>query len=235
METRIRTTGHRAGLDEGKVAHAALGLTAERGLNGWSMRDLAAELDVSPSVLYHYFPNRDAVASRVVEEVGRLVEMPDPHLSWKEWYVAVMASLRRVLLAHNGVADLLQMNRFPRSLVPLIEVGFAKLHEAGFAEMTPFAYSMICNTALGAIAGRDYRSSNERGRRVSLDDTVRELGPYAEDSPAIAELVGKFMVPLSEQDRTDGPNEMSDRYFDLIMSSILNGIELTLKGGGARA
>ncbi len=229
------TTGRRAGLDEDKVAVAALGLTAERGLSGWSMRDLAAALDVSPSVAYHYFPNRDAVVSRVLEEVGRLVERPDPQLPWKEWYIEVAVNLRRVLLAHNGVAGLMQMTRFPRSLLFVIEVGFEKLHEAGFADMTPFAYSMIFNTALGAIAGRDYRSANERDRRVSLDDTAAGLGSCAHGSPAVLELLEGFIVPLSIEDRTGGPYEMSDRYFGLIMRSILNGIESTLLGGGSGA
>lgn len=234
MAKGVRTTGHRAGLDESKVAYAALDLTAARGLNGWSMRDLAAELDVSPSVVYHYFPNRDAVVSRVLEEAGRLVKAPDPELPWKEWYIELAVSLRGVLLAHNGIAGLMQMTRFPQSLLFVIDVGFEKLHEAGFAEMTPLAYSMIFNTALGAIVARDYRSANERDRRISLDDTVAGFGSRAYASPAVLELLEGFIVPLSREDRTDGPYEMSDRYFELIMRSILNGIESTLLGDGSR-
>ena len=56
-----KTTGRRRGLDANKVAEAAKDMAAEKGFDGWRMRDLAKRLDVAPSVIYHYFPNREAV------------------------------------------------------------------------------------------------------------------------------------------------------------------------------
>lgn len=225
----MRSTGYRAGLNEDKIAEGALRLTGCKGINGWSMRDLAAELDVSPSVVYHYFSNREAICTAVLERVGSMVEVPDSKLPWKDWFLAVSLSMRKALLAHNGVADLLLVNRFPLSLVPIAEGGVGKLREAGFGDLTPYAYAMIMNTALGAIAARDHRSANERNQKVDLAQTVRELGEHAAGSQALSEFLSTFMAPLAEQDRGEGAGEMSDRYFTLIIRSMLNGIESTLK------
>ncbi|WP_280231615.1 TetR family transcriptional regulator [Nocardia cyriacigeorgica] len=44
---------YRTGLTAAAITDAAVALTAERGLDGWTMRDLTARLDTSLSVIYH--------------------------------------------------------------------------------------------------------------------------------------------------------------------------------------
>ncbi|AVH23421.1 TetR family transcriptional regulator [Nocardia cyriacigeorgica] len=44
---------YRTGLTAAVITDATVALTAERGLDGWTMRDLTARLDTSLSVIYH--------------------------------------------------------------------------------------------------------------------------------------------------------------------------------------
>ncbi|QOC94544.1 hypothetical protein ID554_13860 [Micromonospora craniellae] len=52
-------------------------LTRERGLYGWSIRDLVAAVGTSPTVVYRRVGGRDALCRRVVEAVLKMIEEPD--------------------------------------------------------------------------------------------------------------------------------------------------------------
>ena len=94
--------------------------------------------------------------------------------------------------------------------------------------MAPFAYAMSINVALGAIAGRDHRSANERKSAVDLKETLERIERMGEASDGMKELVEGFIGPLAEQDAQGSGGGISDRYFELLMRSVLDGIEVTL-------
>ncbi len=49
-----------------------------------------------------------------------------------------------------------------------------------------------------------------------------------EASDGMKELVEGFIGPLAEQDAQGSGGGISDRYFELLMRSVLDGIEVTL-------
>ena len=104
MDTRA-PTARRAGLNRGAVLDQAVRLSQEHGVEGWSMRDIARSLDVVPSVIYHYYPQKDDLCDAVVEEVCSTVELPDADLGWKEWFTALLTAYRPVFLRCPGVTD----------------------------------------------------------------------------------------------------------------------------------
>lgn len=65
---------------------AALRAFARSGYEGASVRDIAAEAQVAPGLLYHYFPSKEAVllalfersAGLVMEAFGRAAAVPEP-------------------------------------------------------------------------------------------------------------------------------------------------------------
>jgi AcrR family transcriptional regulator len=71
--TRRRREGRR-----NRVLSSAIRLVEERGLDGFTLGDLAQELDYSPAALYRYFPSKDALVAelqrRVVEALDRDLE-----------------------------------------------------------------------------------------------------------------------------------------------------------------
>lgn len=52
---------------------AALRVFARKGYDGASVRDIAAEAQVAPGLLYHYFPSKAAVLQALFERSGALV------------------------------------------------------------------------------------------------------------------------------------------------------------------
>lgn len=66
------------GLTADRVVDAALELTSESHLMGWSIRDLARHLGVAPSVVYHHVGGKDILSRRVAERVLMRMVTPDP-------------------------------------------------------------------------------------------------------------------------------------------------------------
>lgn len=89
-----RPTGSRHGVPDGaagesgsgegsatrrKILEIALALMAQRGVDGTSMRDLAAAAELNVASLYHYFPSkRDLLESVLVEQGFMPVQAPRP-------------------------------------------------------------------------------------------------------------------------------------------------------------
>lgn len=223
-----RSTARRAGLTAERIAETACALTRERGINGWSMRDLAGRLDVAPSVVYHYYRNRAQLTDAAVERIVLSIGLPDDALPWKEWFVQAAEAARAVLLEHNGVADILLTGNFPLAAMPAFDRAFGKLCDAGFGRNAPFAYAMIFNVAVGAIAGRDHQSDRERVMPHDMDGMLARMRPWTEASPHFAAMLDEFLTPLTEG-RAAGPdNATSERYFGMLMRALLHGMEETM-------
>jgi oligopeptide/dipeptide ABC transporter ATP-binding protein len=69
---------YRTGITTGQIVDAAVELTGQRGLYGWSIRELVATIGTSPSVVYHRVGGRDALCRRVVARVLSHIEYEFP-------------------------------------------------------------------------------------------------------------------------------------------------------------
>ncbi|WP_058235043.1 TetR/AcrR family transcriptional regulator [Devriesea agamarum] len=225
-----KDTSRRVGLTPAHIATTACDLTRDRGLTAWSIRDLATELDVAPSVIYHYFPSKADIHDAVRDHVCSLVELPDDDLTWDIWFQEALMSLRRTLLQYTGVTrhiiDRVEVGALPTSLLPLYETALRKLADAGLGSKAPLGYAMIINVAMGAIAQRD-RQSVRAPDRHDVRAMVDSLSPLADRSPAVALLRDDFLRPLSG---TDG-DAIGEHYFQLLMQSLLIGIAQVLGEG----
>lgn len=215
-------TARRVGLTPERVVDRAQELTARLGLDGWSLRQLAEELDVVPSVVYHYYPTKEDVCDAVVERVGTLIALPDPSLGWKEWFTAMLLGARPVLLEYHGVADRIMRGEFTRGFAPMIDTAVAKLQEAGFADLAPMAYAMISNSAISAIAARNRRSAKQGASRHDLALMMDHMEPVARCSPGARLMIDHLFNPLSSSERGE---DLSEEYFGLLLASLLEGVE----------
>jgi AcrR family transcriptional regulator len=89
------------------VLAAALALLDAEGLDGITMRRLAATLDLQPSALYHHFRDKkaliDALAEQLLAEVGDV----DPAQPWDERVESLARQTRSALMAHRDGARLM--------------------------------------------------------------------------------------------------------------------------------
>lgn len=225
MDVTPANTGRRAGLSQEKICQAAKTLTHEHGLENWSIRDLAQQLQVAPSVIYHYFANRDAIVNAIISNLVGGITLPDENLEWKAWFMALAQNIRPVLLAHPGVTERMMYGNLSAEMLPILEVSFRKLHEAGFRRYAPQAYTMILNTILWIITARNLRSPTRGKQRHDLNQMVAQMRVLAAKSPTLAEMVQNYFTPLADPQNEE---QMSQEYFDLMMESMLAGLEAAI-------
>lgn len=82
------------------VVAAALRVLREQGLEGCSMRRVAAELGVQPSALYHHVPNKQSLLALMADEIVRGVTA-----THRGDARALCVSLRSAMLAVRDGAD----------------------------------------------------------------------------------------------------------------------------------
>ncbi|ORA17309.1 hypothetical protein BST12_19765 [Mycobacterium angelicum] len=74
----INQSNHSSGTDSSRrerLVDAALVVFARRGVDGASIKDIGAEAGVAPALIYHYFPNKEALLAAAVEKHGFLPEI----------------------------------------------------------------------------------------------------------------------------------------------------------------
>jgi AcrR family transcriptional regulator len=170
-----------------KVVNAATQLTADVGLDNWTLRQLARAVDAYPAVIYHHVGDRDAVVNAVVDRVIGLLELPDPDLPWRQWFTELLARLRRVLRTYPGCARRLAL--FGPSVdaaTVSIDAGIGVLLAAGFGSESVLAYNLMVMTACQFVAMEDDR---EGALALRIDNT-ESYATYREraDLPGMAEL-----------------------------------------------
>jgi AcrR family transcriptional regulator len=79
----------------------------EGGFANVSMRQVADELDVTATALYHHFPNKDSLLDEVAEQIYAAIPMPDCSLPWTERLHRWLLAQERIHLEHPGLARFL--------------------------------------------------------------------------------------------------------------------------------
>jgi AcrR family transcriptional regulator len=104
----------KAPLSREAVIDAGLRVLRTEGIEGVTMRRVAAELDTGPASLYVYVENRQDLLNQMFDAVVGEVELggePDPK-RWREQLVAVLTAARDAMDRHPGIA------RVPLANVP---------------------------------------------------------------------------------------------------------------------
>ncbi|MFI7128160.1 TetR/AcrR family transcriptional regulator C-terminal domain-containing protein [Nonomuraea sp. NPDC050153] len=182
------------GLARDTVVRAALELLDEVGLDGLSVRRLAARLGVQNPALYWHFRNKQ----ELLNEMAR--ELLDPEMggpgageSWREWLARRAHRYRRTLLSHRDGARLVTGSDPGASVARAFEEELKTLVALGF---TPgqglHAIGSISHYTLGFVLNEQaQRERRERGE-------TRELSAYA-DFPLTVAGVREGGAPTSEE------------------------------------
>ena len=218
-------TARRAGLSRAAVLDQAMALSRAQGVEGWSVRELARTLGVVPSVVYHYFPLKEDLCDAVVDAACAEVALPDPSRGWKDWFAEVLHAYRPVLLRYPGTADRLVMGKITRSHLPVIDTAVSKLVEAGFGPLTPLAYSMIIHVAVSSVAARNLRTHTVHGQHHDVPAMVERLATMRDSSAGLDLLLSELFEPVSRPQESE---RIGLEYFDLVVASMLDGVEHVL-------
>lgn len=134
-------------LDRDRIVRTALDLLDEVGLEGLTMRRLAARLDVQAGALYRHIRDKGELLDLLVEAICAEQREPDPALPWREQVRALAGDQLRILRSRRDAA------RLAASTVPngaermrLIEASLRALRAAGFTAADAAQISLLLNT-----------------------------------------------------------------------------------------
>lgn len=93
-------------LSRSTILATGLRIVDRDGIEGLTMRRLAAELDVNPMSIYHHLPGKAAVVSGLVAEVFSQMRIAAPAdgASWQDRLKEAAHAYRRALRAHPNLA-----------------------------------------------------------------------------------------------------------------------------------
>lgn len=118
------------------IVATALRLVDEHGLDGLTLRRLAAELGVQAPALYWHVHNKRELLDAMAEQLATALlpdslREPGPGQPWWEWLADRSRRLRRAMLARRDGALIMAGNRPTPAALPGIERSLAALVRAG--------------------------------------------------------------------------------------------------------
>ncbi|MFE1575307.1 TetR/AcrR family transcriptional regulator [Streptomyces fradiae] len=219
---------HPSGLDRDRITAATVRLLDAEGAARFSMRRLAAELNVTAMSLYWYVDSKDDLLELASDAVVGEVALPDPDADtdWRDQLRDLAQGYRGLLVRHPWLSPL--MGRFlnigpnwsalalcVQSLIR--KAGLPPERQAGgIAAVFQFVYGF------GTIEGHFLKRCAEAGlppdayfaRAMGAIDGRPELAPVMESGRAMAEARGGGTV-----------DEMRDRDFAFALDLLVAGIE----------
>ncbi|MFD4574416.1 TetR family transcriptional regulator [Streptomyces sp. NPDC058417] len=215
--------GPKPRLTPDRVVDAALELTREHGLEGWTVRQLAQALDTWPNTIAHHVGDRDAVLDAVVQRVVAMMPNPPAELGWQDWFRALLYPGRAVIARHTGVARRLARDgaAVPAAL-PIMDRGIGLLTAAGFGPRAPLAYAVLLNTAVLLVALDD-------DRELAGHPTDAAATLLAMPAPPGAGTGWSTMRPWLRQWSAD-PETNRETLYRYTIESLLTGLEANREG-----
>ena len=201
-----RQTAGLPAIDVTSICDAALKLTKEFGIDGWSIRQLAKEINAYPGVINYHVGRREDVVHLVIEHVNAEIDLPEPRENWKRCRLAAVGP-------GLGESD------------RIINCGIQVLRDAGFGDWSTLVYSVLLCQTCAFVATEDDRDK--------MDDVRKEVGgSYASalsaSDPGIAALA-KTVKLLTEEESLR--RSFFDHQFSVLLDALLGGLEeIFLKG-----
>lgn len=208
-------------LSRARVLGIALALVDREGLDGLTMRRLAADLDVEPMAIYRYVANKEDLLDGLVDQVFDSIAVDVAATDWRGQLHGFAEALRDRTLAHPQVLPLIAtrplavpLARRPRAVLCRTEEILEVLHRAGLADhLAAACYRRFIGYLLGHLL-------------VELRDPVDNP-----DEPEPALRLGLHRLPPADFPRlrelapsigSYDPPEDLHRGLDAILDAIVN-------------
>lgn len=219
MGATRRTTDLPA-IDASSICDAALVLTKESGIDGWSIRQLTKSIKAHPSIINYYVGRREDVVHLVIDRVNAEIDLPEYHGDWKPWFKALLEGLRSTLRGYPGVARrLAAVGPGLGESERIINRGIEVLSDAGFGDQAAFVYTILLSQTCAFVATEDDRNNMDNIRKEA---GVTYAGALDNTEPGMAALA-KAIKPLTEKERTR--RDFFDRQFHVFIDALLDGMD----------
>jgi len=212
-------TEPRTPLNRERVLAAAVELADREGVEGLSMRRLAAELGVVPMALYKHVANKDELLDGMIDVVVAEIDPPRTDTDWKTAVRERILSARRMLLRHPWASRVMESRTRPTMTVMAYMDSMIGMFIAG-----GFSIDLI-HHVMHAMGSRLMGFTQEM-----FNDQSDEEQPFQPEMleqlqtvfPSIYEL---YLTVNHEDESIDGPGCDDQFEFEFALDLMLDGIE----------
>ncbi|MET9391508.1 TetR/AcrR family transcriptional regulator [Streptomyces sp. NPDC006624] len=206
-----------------RIVEAAVGVADAEGLEGLSMRRVAAELGTGAMSLYRYVPGKAELLDLMLDRVQRPRDDP-PGFEEGDWRSALEARGRETLALYRRHPWLLQVNQSRQVLGPStldsLEQVLARIRPMGLSDPELLsAIIMLDGYVVGAARSQLYQQEAER--RTGLTDAEF----WQAQIPALEKAMasGRYPVMASLSEDTFGPDF---DHFEFGLQRLLDGLDV---------
>jgi len=212
-------TEPRTPLNRERVLAAAVELADREGVEGLSMRRLAAELGVVPMALYKHVANKDELLDGMIDVVVAEIDPPRTDIDWKTAVRERILSARRMLLRHPWASRVMESRTRPTMTVMAYMDSMIGMFIAG-----GFSIDLI-HHVMHAMGSRLMGFTQEM-----FNDQSDEEQPFQPEMleqlqtvfPSIYEL---YLTVNHEDESIVGPGCDDQFEFEFALDLMLDGIE----------
>lgn len=184
----------RSPLSRDRVLKAAVALADQEGLEGLSMRRLAAEFGVVPMALYKHVANKEDMLDGMVDVVFGEIALPQPGEDWKSAMRRRAVSAREVLARHRWAIGLTESRMKPGATnLQHHDSVIGCLRSAGFSiEVAIHAYSSLDSYIYGFALQEQQLPFEAADDAGDVAETMLQQFP-AGDYPHLAETITEVL------------------------------------------
>ncbi|WP_328904855.1 TetR/AcrR family transcriptional regulator [Streptomyces sp. NBC_00234] len=226
VPARTRRSESPVGLDRDRITAATVRLLDAEGLAKFSMRRLAAELDVTAMSLYWYVDTKDDLLELAMDSVFAEIVTPDEAADWRDRLREVARSYRELLVRHIWVSPLAGhfLNIGPHAMLFSYAVqdivratGLPPKNQTGaLAAVFQFVYGF------GTIEGHFVERCREAG--LSQDEYFQQAMGTIRAEPHLEKLVATSLETM-EARGGGSVDEMRERDYVFALDLLIAGIE----------
>lgn len=216
------------GLSQSKIVRAAMAIADAQGVDGLSMRGVAAALQAPPMSLYRHVRSKDELVEAMVDAAFAEIASPPPVRTWREGLEVFARTLWALFRRHPWLAHTVMVTR-PMALPNVIAYAdwiFGILETSGADAKTRLELHVTVYAWVRGVAV-DLESERRAEAESGLDEAqwhAAQESRFAElarspDYPSFARLLSEF---------EDGYDLSLEALFEDGLSALLDGIEKKL-------
>jgi len=211
------------------IVATALRVLDRDGLDGFSMRRVAEELDTGAASLYWHVGSKDGLLDLVLEEVigEQVSEVPDPDPErWQEQFKQVARVMRQTIRRHRDIVEI-SIGRIPMgpNALRLSERVLAILRAGGVPdELAVQSYLLIFSVVNGFTMDEGGYEAEVAAGAPPLEESAEMVGSY------LSSLPGDEFLNLTEvADHFANPDQ--EARFELLLDLFVEGLTRRAEAG----
>ena len=196
-------------IEKSQIVQKALDILNRDGLEGVTLRRLAAELEIKAASIYWHIPNKsellDEMANAILDKRFNAFDFQNDEREWEEWLTTLAHELRAALLAYRDGARVVAGTHpdLGQVLINLWDLTTRVLHNTGFSYgMAATITVTVINFTLGSVIEEQSSQIPKAGPKIQRDELPRVLKSALEE----------------------WQNENNDMRFDTAVRIIINGV-----------